>query len=162
MALIGSAVFFYGALEFSTNDGRGTGRDIIGAARVIDGDTIDVNGTRIRFHGIDAPEGRQSCRVDGRMQRCGQRATRALANKIAGRPVVCTPRGRDRYKRVIAVCYAGDENLNAWMVANGWAMAYLRYSYSYVPEELSARLSKHGIWQGDFIAPWDWRRGERL
>jgi endonuclease YncB( thermonuclease family) len=162
LALIGSAAFLYVAIESAGIDILRSGPDIFGAVRVIDGDTIDVNGTRIRFHGIDAPEGRQSCRIEGVMQRCGDLATQALANKVGNRAVVCVPKDRDRYGRVVAVCRADGENLNAWMVANGWAMAYRHYSYSYVPQEIAARMAKHGIWQGDFIAPWNWRRGERL
>ena len=68
----------------------------------------------------------------------------------------------DRYKRIVAVCRAGGENLNAWMVSEGWAMAYRRYSPDYIRQEDSASRSKVGIWQGEFTAPWDWRRGKRL
>lgn len=140
----------------------GFGDEIVGRASVIDGDTLDINGTRIRLHGMDAPESRQSCKVLGRWSRCGQRASGALARKIGGRPVACEPRDRDRYNRIVAVCRVDGEDLNAWMVAQGWALAYRRYSLAYVQEEGAASASGRGIWQGDFVAPWDWRRGKRL
>ena len=85
----------------------------------------------------------------------------ALADKIGGRPVTCEPRGRDRFGRIVAVCRSGDENLNAWMVSHGWAMAYWRYSWGYLPEELLARWNQVGIWEGDFVAPWVWRHQQQ-
>lgn len=81
---------------------------------------------------------------------------------IENRTVRCKGDERDRYGRLIAVCYVGDTNLNAWMVRNGWALAYRRYSTEYVPEEQQAKAEKAGIWRGRFVPPWDWRRGERL
>lgn len=134
---------------------------ITGRASVIDGDTIDIHGTRIRLHGIDAPESRQSCVVGGKRWRCGQRAAFALANKIGKRPVSCEPKDRDRYNRVVAVCRAGGIDLNAWMVAEGWALAYRRYSADYMRQEGEASRAKVGIWQGDFVPPWEWRQGQR-
>ena len=74
----------------------------------------------------------------------------------------CEERDVDRYGRVVAVCRAGGEDLNAWMVERGFALAYRRYSRDYVDEEASARSARRGLWRGDFVAPWDWRRGERL
>ena len=140
-----------------------TGADsIAGRASVIDGDTLEIQGTRIRLHGIDAPEKGQSCTVRGRRSRCGRLATRALADRIGGRSITCEPKDRDRYNRVVAVCRSGGDDLNAWMVAEGWAVAYRRYSTDYVPQEERASGSKRGVWQGEFIAPWDWRRGKRL
>ena len=68
----------------------------------------------------------------------------------------------DRYGRIVAVCRAGGEDLNAWMVERGWALAYRRYSRTNVDEEASARSARGGLWRGDFVAPWDWRQGERL
>ena len=85
-----------------------------------------------------------------------------LERRIAGRTVVCEERDRDRYKRIVAVCRAGGEDLNAWMVSQGWALAYGRYSRAYVNEEASAKAAKLGVWRGEFVPPWDWRRGKRL
>ena len=135
---------------------------IAGQARVIDGDTLDIRGTRIRLHGIDAPESRQMCRAAGRYWSCGQQASRALAELIGPRRVVCSERGRDRYGRIVAVCLAGRTDLNRWMVAKGWAFAYRQYARLYVADEMAARAAGRGIWRGDAVPPWDWRRGERL
>ncbi len=136
--------------------------DLIGRASVIDGDTIEIHGQRIRLHGIDAPESRQLCRKDGREYRCGQQASLALADKIETRPVTCEQRDIDRYKRIVAVCRDGEEDLNAWMVLQGHAVAYRRYSKDYIAVEEQARAERRGIWSGEFTMPWLWRRGERL
>jgi len=97
--------------------------DVTGTATVIDGDTIEVRGQRIRLHGIDAPESRQLCRLDGKPWPCGRDAANALADKIARRPVTCEDLGRDRYKRIIARCTVAGEDLGQWMVANDLALA---------------------------------------
>lgn len=132
---------------------------LMGTASVIDGDTLDVHGQRIRLHGVDAPESAQTCTAkDGQEYRCGQKAALALQDKIARRPVTCDARDQDRYGRIVAVCSAGREDLNAWLVRSGWAMAYTQYSRDYVDEETAAKSARLGIWQGKFTPPWDWRR----
>jgi endonuclease YncB( thermonuclease family) len=75
--------------------------------------------------------------------------------------VTCEQRDVDRYGRIVAVCRAGLNDLGAFMVANGWALAYRRYSTAYVGPEGSAKAARRGIWRGTFTAPWDWRRGDR-
>ena len=135
--------------------------EITGQPRVIDGDTLAIDGQRIRLSGIDAPERRQPCFHDGQPWRCGEDAAKALARKIDRRPVTCEERDRDRYGRTIAICYAGGEDLNAWMVEQGWAMAYRRYSLDYVEEEADAQQSRRGLWQGEFMPPWEWRKMKR-
>ena len=134
---------------------------IVGQASVIDGDTIEIHGMRIRFYGIDAPESNQICYADGKTNLCGQRAAMALADEIDNRVVSCDPKDRDRYGRTVAVCDAQGTDLNAWMVRNGWALAYRQYSTSYVPEEKQAKQEKAGIWQGKFTPPWEWRHGDK-
>ena len=136
--------------------------DLAGRARVIDGDTIEVASARIRLFGVDAPESAQRCLAGSSRWSCGAQATRALAGRIDGRSVACEERDRDRYGRIVAVCRYSGQNLNAWLVREGWAMAYRRYSTAYVGEEASARRAKRGLWRGDFVPPWDWRRGDRL
>ena len=138
------------------------GSEITGRARIVDGDTLEVRGRRIRLHGIDAPEAAQSCRSKGRRWPCGREATQALSRRIASRTVTCEERDRDRYGRIVALCRAGDEDVNAWMVTRGWAFAYRRYSIAYVAHELAARAANRGIWRGDVVAPWEWRKGARL
>ena len=136
--------------------------DMEGQPAVIDGDSLSIAGVVFNLHGIDAPESGQSCTVLGKRSRCGREAAIALSNKIGNHAVQCEKKDIDRYKRIVAVCRAGGENLNAWMVGEGWALAYRRYSPDYIMQEDNASRSKVGIWQGEFIAPWDWRRGKRL
>ena len=136
--------------------------DISGQARVIDGDTIEIDGQRIRLHGIDAPETRQLCYIDGKQWQCGKDAGNILSDWINHRPVTCQERDRDRYGRIVAVCYVGDEDLNAWMVLQGLAVAYRRYSLDYVEQETDAQLARRGVWATRFVLPWEWRRGKRL
>jgi len=138
------------------------GTALSGSARAIDGDTLRLGGVRIRLHGIDAPESAQSCRVGSRFWACGREATRTLAGLIRGKRVACEERDRDRYGRVVAVCAISGRDLNAWMVSEGWAFAYRTYSRAYVAQEARARAAKRGIWRGEAVAPWDWRRGKRL
>ena len=135
---------------------------VTGRASVTDGDTLEIRDVDIRLHGIDAPESAQTCIAGGQRWPCGRRSANALAAKIDRGTVRCEGRDRDRYGRLIAVCYAGGTDLNAWLVRNGWALAYRRYSRDYVPEERQAQAEGAGIWRGEFVAPWEWRRGQRL
>lgn len=129
-----------------------------GRASVIDGDTIEIHGRRIRLFGIDAPESRQLCEADGKPYRCGQHAALALADHIGQRTVRCEQRDIDRYGRFVAVCRVAGEDIGAWLVAEGWALAFRRYSTDYVDEEDAARTARAGIWRGTFELPWEWRR----
>ena len=132
---------------------------ISGRASVIDGDTIEIRGERVRLFGIDAPESGQSCTIQGKAFPVGQRGAFALADKIASKVVDCRPKDTDRYGRNVDVCLVGGEDINGWMVANGWALAYRYYSRDYVSQEEQASKRKLGVWQcNDFVAPWDWRR----
>lgn len=138
------------------------GQTSSGGARIHDGDTLSLAGTSVRFFGMDAPELRQSCTDErGRAWECGEAARDALIARIGSRDVRCDSRSRDRYGRVIGVCFAGDENLNEWMVREGWAFAYREYSTEFVDEELVARAARRGIWRGRVKPPWDWRRERR-
>lgn len=135
---------------------------VAGLARVIDGDTLDIDGTRIRMFGIDAPEGRQTCRRDRSDWACGEASTDALMGAVHPWEVRCEARDTDRYGRVVAECWTGDRNLNAWMVAQGYAVAYRQYGGDiYDAEEQAAKDAKRGVWSSRFDMPWDWRKRAR-
>lgn len=139
--------------------GARAGEVVTGVASVIDGDTLEIRGERIRLFGIDACESRQLCEdASGRSYRCGQQAALALADRIGKRTVRCEGKTRDRYGRLVATCYLGSEDLDAWMVSQGLALAFRRYSTRYVPQEDAARLARRGFWAGRFEAPWEWRK----
>ena len=130
--------------------------------RVIDGDTLDVHGVKTRLWGIDAPEGKQSCQRDDVAWLCGQEAAKALRELVVGKEVACREVDRDRYKRSVAVCRAGDTDVNDWMAREGWALDYRQFSKGeYAGAEKEAREAKRGLWAGTFIPPWEWRRGKR-
>lgn len=132
---------------------------LVGQASVIDGDTIEIHGTRIRMAGIDAPESRQFCtNAVGDEYRCGKAAAFALADQIGRAIVTCEGSERDRYKRLVATCFVSGADLNAWMIEQGLAVAYRKYSKFYVPQEEAAKAAHTGIWQGAFEMPWNWRK----
>lgn len=140
---------------------------IIGRATVVDGDTIEIRGQRIRLWGIDAPESRQTCERAGETYRCGQVAALELAEMIDDRPLSCHPVGRpDRYGRTVARCSQVVSNshgttvvdINAWMVRRGYAVEFPRYSDGrYAESQAEAREEREGMWAGEFQMPWEWR-----
>jgi endonuclease YncB( thermonuclease family) len=127
-------------------------------ASVIDGDTIEMHGTRIRFWGIDAPETDQLC-LDARGDKwaCGIAARIELIKHSAGQLWDCDITDTDRYGRSLGICLVESDDLNAWMVRSGWALSFVRYSHGYYADEALARKAHTGLWSGSFIAPWDWR-----
>lgn len=133
---------------------------ITGEARVIDGDTIELGGIKVRLEGIDAPESGQTCLTRlGQTWHCGAKASHALAHLIARQPITCEDLGRDKYGRTLGTCYAGSLNLNAEMVRIGYAWAFMRYSTAYVGLEAAARQARAGIWEGEAQPAWDYRAG---
>lgn len=140
-------------------DGGSAARDALsGPARVIDGDTIDIAGERVRLEGIDAPETAQTCpRRGAGTWACGKDATQALRKLVAGQEVSCQRRGTDKYGRVLGVCFVGGRDINAQMVREGYAWAFVKYSRSYVHEEAEARAVRAGVWQGDAEPAWVFR-----
>lgn len=138
---------------------------LVGRASVIDGDTIEIHGTRIRFNGIDAPESRQQCHDKAvKPYRCGKASADALDGFLAGsRPTSCIAVDRDRYGRVVADCFRADrQNAAAWLVRNGHALDWPKYSKGrYAADQLTAKEAHAGVWQGEFIEPWEHRRRKR-
>lgn len=132
-------------------------RQTQGAAIINDGDSITLGTERIRMRGIDAPEYTQTCRRNGADYACGTLARQSLVRLIAGRPVTCSGWQRDRYRRLLADCKAGDTDLNRAQVEAGWAVAYGEFE----SEEATARAAKAGIWAGTFDRPQDWRDNHR-
>jgi endonuclease YncB( thermonuclease family) len=132
---------------------------IVGVARVIDGDTIQIVGIRIRLEGIDAPEWDQTCfDAEERSWPCGRTATQELASLLHGRELTCKPQGLDVYRRALAVCTLADGvDVNAWLVRQGWAVIS-GYASSYRFEQAEAKSAGRGIWVGRFELPRDWRR----
>ena len=129
--------------------------EILGSVpRIVDGDTLEVAGQKVRLQGIDAPESAQSCRqASGHRYPCGDHATQALRTRIGPDAVTCTIEGRDRYLRALGMCSAADgTDLNGWLVSQGHALAYRKYSTTYVPEEGQAKAAQAGIWAGEFRA----------
>ena len=133
--------------------------DLVGKAEVTDGDSLKINGERIRVHGIDAPEKRQRCERDGLDWMCGEDASAALKEYIGGLDLRCERLDTDRYGRIVARCTNPDGiDIGEWMVSNGWALAYRQYSKDYVDEETEAEVANRGIWASEFQKPWEWRR----
>lgn len=135
--------------------------DLVGVASVIDGDTIEIHGDRVRLEGIDAPESSQLCAQNGKTWRCGQKASLALSDFIGRQTVTCKGVGKDKYGRFLGRCSVGNVELNAWMVSNGFALAYRKYSVEYIELEKEAEGAEKGIWTSDFLEPWNWRRAQR-
>ncbi|PZF77467.1 thermonuclease family protein [Aestuariivirga litoralis] len=137
---------------FTGNSGSPKGRAV-----VVDGDTLDIDGKRIRLIGIDAVESSQRCKLDNVEWDCGSDAADALRNWIGDSLVSCKGGEHDRYSRLLAHCSTRADDIGAWMVSNGWAVAYRRYSDEYANLEDTAREERRGIWHSQFEMPWDWR-----
>jgi endonuclease YncB( thermonuclease family) len=132
--------------------------DITGIAKVREGDTVLIGSTRIRLGGIDAPSVDQLClNNSGERWTCGVAARDELIKHADNKSWTCHVRTTDRRGRQVARCEVDGEDIQKWMVRNGWALSYVRFSHDYDEDEAAAREAKAGMWQGAFIAPWDWR-----
>jgi endonuclease YncB( thermonuclease family) len=134
--------------------------DITGVPRILDGDTVQIGEIKIRLAGIDAPETHphQFC-LDpaGEKWDCGVTAREELVEHAGGKEWTCHVTGLDHYRRSLATCEVDGEDIQRWMVRNGWAMSFVRYSHRYDADEAMARKAQDGLWIGAFIALWDWR-----
>lgn len=128
-------------------------REARGRARVIDGDSLALDGVEIRLRGIDAPEYRQTCTRSGRTWPCGQEAARRLRGLVSGRAVACEGSVHDEHDRLLAVCRVGSREINRWLVENGWAVSF----DGYLKAETEARAAGRGLWAGTFERPSEWR-----
>ena len=126
--------------------------------KVIDGDTIHLNGEKIRFSGIDTPELKQTCSINNEIIFCGIEAKKLLVDKIASNEINCISEGKDQYKRTLAECFVNDLSLSSYLVKNGYAFAYRKYSKKFIADEDFARTNNLGIWSMKFEYPWDWRK----
>lgn len=138
--------------------GAALANDLVGVPKIRDGDLVSINDKRIRLAGIDAPSLDQLClNPQGERWTCGWAARDALFARAGDKSWTCTPVRTDRFGRVVAKCLVDGEDIQAWMVRSGWALAFVQFSKAYENEEKDARASMAGLWAGAFIAPWDWR-----
>ena len=129
--------------------------------QVIDGDTIHIGKLKYRFFGIDAPEIKQICEKDNTKIQCGVIAKNVLKNKIADKIPECIVKDKDRYQRLIAECFIGKESLSRFMVREGYAVAYSKYSKDFIEDEKYAKENKLGIWSMNFQIPSEYRKSLR-
>ena len=138
---------------------KSTSAVIAGKATIIDGDTLDVGGKRIRIWGIDAVENDQRCTLNGKPWDCGVEAKLALAKFLSDKEAVCTRQSLDRFGRTVAQCAAGGVDLGGWIVEQGHALDFPEYSSGYYAEQQArAQSGSKGLWRGQFLEPWEWRR----
>ena len=127
--------------------------------KIIDGDTIILNGEKIRFSGIDTPELKQTCLKDDQEVPCGMTAKMLLVKKMGNATIKCISEGKDTYKRTLAECFVNGESLSKFLVRSGYAFAYRKYSTKFIKDEEFAKANKLGMWAMTFQYPWDYRRG---
>ena len=125
--------------------------------RVVDGDTIVLNGEKIRFTGIDTPELKQTCLQGDQEVACGMTAKMLLVKKIGNNTPECISEGKDVYKRTLAECFVNAESLSKFLVRSGYAFAYRKYSTKFIKDEEFAKANKLGMWAMTFQYPWDFR-----
>ena len=126
--------------------------------KIIDGDTIHLNNEKIRFTGIDTPELKQTCNKNSEIIYCGIKARQLLIDKIGKDKVICIREGMDQYKRTLAECFVNDLSLSRFLVREGYAFAYRKYSKKFIIDEDFARKNNIGMWSMKFEYPWDWRK----
>ena len=126
--------------------------------KVIDGDTIYLNEKKIRFSGIDTPEIKQVCNKNNEVIKCGIRAKELLINRIGNNKVRCVEEGLDQYKRILAECFVNNQSLSKYLVREGFAFAYRKYSTKFIKDENYAKKYNKGMWAMTFEYPWEYRK----
>ena len=144
---ISAIVFFFTFTDIKSQD-----------IKITDGDTIKLNGDKIRFSGIDTPELKQTCVKNDVKILCGLNAKKILVDKIGNNKVTCVKEGKDRYKRILAECFVNNDSLSSYLVRSGYAFAYRKYSKKFILDEEFAKSNKLGMWSMEFDYPWDWRK----
>ena len=153
MSLIKLSLYlFFGILIFSSANSD----QLI----VTDGDTIRIGDERIRFSGIDAPEIKQTCIYQEIEFKCGEFSKNLLIEKISNQEVSCIRENTDQYGRTLAECFVGKESLSSYLVREGYAFAYRKYSDKFIPDEEYAQSKGNGMWSMDFMFPWDFRKSQ--
>ena len=153
MSLIKLSLYlFFGILIFSSANS-----DLL---IVTDGDTIRIGDERIRFSGIDAPEIKQTCIYQEIEFKCGEFSKNLLIEKISNQEVSCIRENTDQYERTLAECFVGKESLSSYLVREGYAFAYRKYSDKFIPDEEYAQSKGNGMWSMDFMFPWDFRKSQ--
>lgn len=138
------------------------GEELNGSPKVVDGDSLELNGKKIRLFGIDAPEWDQPCLRAIKRQTCGSLAKQYLKNEvIAGGEVKCVQKDKDNYGRSVSICYVNDTDIAMKMVKDGYAMAYRYFSKDYVQYEEEAKSKGAGLWSYGYINPRDYRNNKR-
>ena len=151
MSLIKLSLYlFFGILIFSSANS-----DLL---IVTDGDTIRIGDERIRFSGIDAPEIKQTCIYQEIEFKCGEFSKNLLIEKISNQEVSCIRESTDQYGRTLAECFVGKESLSSYLVREGYAFAYRKYSDKFIPDEEYAQSKGNGMWSMEFLFPWDFRK----
>ena len=145
-----------------SSNSRAVWKPLVDWSAVLDGDTLSVKGKRVRLQGVDAPEIGQTCLADGVSWPCGDAAKAALERRLSGHVVECDAVDIDRYGPTLAKCDVADADIGSWLVSEGWAFAFRKYSTDYLVQEQEAKAARRGVWRGEVLAPWDWRRGARL
>ncbi len=151
-------ILFYCFIIFLSSFSAQSEKYITGKAQIVDGDTINVNYNIIRLHGIDAPEIKQTCKINDKQWSCGVESSKTLKKLILKKIINCKIVDVDIYKRDVGICFVNEININKFMVRNGWAIAYRYYSHDYIKEENLAKSEKKGIWQGEFVDPYIFRK----
>jgi endonuclease YncB( thermonuclease family) len=144
---ISAVVFFFTYTDIRSQD-----------IKITDGDTIKIDGEKIRFSGIDTPELKQTCIKDRVKNSCGIKAKQILIDKISNNKVNCITEGKDQYKRTLAECFVNSESLSSYLVKSGYAFAYRKYSKKFIKDEDYARMKKIGMWSMKFEYPWEYRK----
>ena len=144
---ISAVVFFFTYTDIRSQD-----------IKITDGDTIKIDGEKIRFSGIDTPELKQTCIKDRVKNSCGIKAKQILIDKISNNKVNCITEGKDQYKRTLAECFVNSESLSSYLVKSGYAFAYRKYSKKFIKDENYAKVNQAGMWSMKFEYPWNYRK----